>query len=573
MAILRLGERLVRAGVLSEEQLEIALAQQKRDARPLGALVVSLGFGSAKDVSRVVAEMAGTEYVALEERVLDESLAEVVDEGMARERHLVPIERDGSRLTVALVNPLDIITVDKVREATRLDIHVVVSTDTEITEAQDKLYGKVGHRNFDAEIEAALEAVQQGDMAGNRELRPVMSLVENILAEGVRRRATDIHIEPEEHSVRIRYRVDGTLVQGPSLPVELKNSVAARLKIVADLDISESRKPQDGRIRMEVSRRSIDLRMSTMPCVHGENIVLRILEKSNVVRGLESIGMPKDVLENFKALLATHSGMILVTGPTGSGKTTTLYSALTALDATRDKIATLEDPVEYELPMIRQSQIAEKAGFGFAGGLRALLRQDPDIIFVGEMRDLETAEIAVRAALTGHMVMSTLHTTSALGTLPRLMQMGLPVDLLCTSIRGLMAQRLVRVVCASCSEPDEVDPLTWRRLGRPLLEGANLRKGAGCASCSGTGMRGRIGIYELVRMTPAIAEALANHASVPELMRVAAREGTRFLREDGLAKAFAGITTLEEVLRATADIGIEDSESQEAALEEALAHA
>ncbi len=556
MAILRFGERLVRAGVITPEQLETLLVEQRGSDLSIGQLAVRLGFATPEQIAEVLAEMTGLRYESLARRRPDPALAELVDETFARERLLVPIARDGDRLTIALANPLDVVAIDRVRERTGLEVEAVVSSDREIRLFLDELYGRgSGGDRLDDLVEAARRALLDRDEHGGRELGPVRELVEELLREAVRRRATDVHVEPEERGVRVRYRVDGVLVPAVTLPADLRATVTARLKILADLDISESRLPQDGRIRMELEGRTIDLRVSTIPCVHGENVVLRLLDKANVVKGLDRLGMPPGVLERFQALLATRTGMILVTGPTGSGKTTTLYSAIASLDAERSKIATLEDPVEYELPLVRQSQVHEKAGFTFAAGLRALLRQDPDVIFVGEMRDAETASIAVRAALTGHLVLSTLHTTSSLATLARLAQMGVPQDLVITSVRGILAQRLVRVVCDSCAEEDHPDPMVLRRLGLGPgdLDGATLRRGAGCARCNGTGFRGRTGLYELVVMSPRLADAFASGAPPGELAGIAAAEGTRFLRDDGLARAFAGITTLEEVLRATAD--------------------
>jgi len=556
MAILRFGERLVRAGVITPEQLETLLEEQRATDASLGELAVRLGFATPEQIAEVLAEMTGLPYESLARRRPDPALADLVDEEFARQRQLVPVARDGNRLTVALANPLDVVAIDTIRERTGLDVEAVVSSEREIRAFQDELYGRPddGDR-FHELVEAARRAVVERDERGGRELGPVRELVEELLREAIRRRATDVHVEPEEHGVRVRYRVDGMLVPAVTLPPDLRATVTARLKILADLDISESRLPQDGRIRMELEGRKIDRRGSTIPCVHGENVVLRLLDKANVVKGLDRLGMAAEDLDRFRSLLATQAGMILVTGPTGSGKTTTLYSAIASLDAERFKIATLEDPVEYELPLVRQSQVHEKAGFTFAAGLRALLRQDPDIIFVGEMRDPETASIAVRAALTGHLVLSTLHTTSALSTLARLAQMGIPQDLVITSVRGILAQRLVRIVCETCAEDVAPDPVLVRRLGlSPAdLEGARLRRGRGCARCNGTGFRGRTGLYELVVMTPELADAFAAGAPPGELARIAAASGTRFLRDDGLAKARAGITTLGEVLRATAD--------------------
>ncbi len=556
MAILRFGERLVRAGVITPEQLEALLAEQRGSDLSIGQLAVRLGFATPEQIAEVLAEMTGLRYESLARRHPDPALAGLVDEEFARQRQLVPVARDGNRLTVALANPLDVVAIDAVRELTGLEVEAIVSSDREIRAFQDELYGRPdGTDRFAELVEAARRALLDRDERGGRELGPVRELVEELLREAVRRRATDIHVEPEERGVRIRYRVDGMLVPAITLPSDLRATVTARLKILADLDISESRLPQDGRIRMDLEGRTIDLRVSTIPCVHGENVVLRLLDKANVVKGLDRLGMASVDLDRFRSLLATQAGMILVTGPTGSGKTTTLYSAIASLDAERFKIATLEDPVEYELPLVRQSQVHEKAGFTFAAGLRALLRQDPDIIFVGEMRDPETASIAVRAALTGHLVLSTLHTTSALSTLARLAQMGIPQDLVITSVRGILAQRLVRLVCEACAEDDDPDPMVLRRLGLAAtdLAGATLRRGRGCARCNGTGFRGRTGLYELIVMTPDLADAFATGAAPGELARIAAAGGTRFLRDDGLEKARAGLTTLEEVLRATAD--------------------
>ena len=550
------GERLLSSGTITSEQLQIALAEQRRSHRLLGELVSELGFATPEQVARVVAEIADARYVSLAGMELDRSLRELVDEPFARKRRLVPLAVEGRLLTVAMVNPLDIVAVDQLREKSGLDIDIMASSEPEVTNAQDALYGSEARgASLEQLVEEASKAVSISRDAGERELGPVIQLVGRLLSEAVRLRATDIHVEPEEHVVRVRYRVDGILRSGLSLTNDLKSSVTVRLKILAGMDISESRLPQDGRIRITTGQRAYDLRVSTMPTVHGENVVLRVLDKQNLVRGLDVL-MSERELKYLRPMLATQSGMILVTGPTGAGKTTTLYSAISSLDASRHKIATLEDPVEYELPLIRQSQIHEKAGFGFVEGLRALLRQDPDIVFVGEMRDPETASIAVRAALTGHLVLSTLHTTSALGTLTRLTQMGIPTDLLMTSLRGILAQRLVRLNCQACEAPSNPDPVLLRRLGIAPEDAPGLKQGSGCRVCFDTGYRGRTGLYELVRVTPRLADALAMGRSLTELARIAAADGTRFLRQHGLDKARAGLTTLEEVLKATADAPI-----------------
>lgn len=564
MAAKNFGDLLLQSGAITAEQLAIAVAEQKRNHRLLGELVTELGFASPQQVARVVARMADARYLELGPGDVPPELGSVVDETLARRHVLVPVAREGRLLTVAMANPLDIVAVDRLRATTGHDVEIVVASEPEVQESIERLYGgEDGERTLDELVETARKAVSNEQEKETRELTPVIELVERLLAEATRRRATDIHIEPEEHVVRIRYRVDGVLLAGVSLTRDLKSSVTARVKILAGLDISETRLPQDGRIRIRLGHRTLDLRVSTMPTVHGENVVLRVLDKSSLVQGLASI-MPPREQEALEGLLATQTGMILVTGPTGSGKTTTLYSAISALDSSRYKIATLEDPVEYELPLIRQSQINEKTGFGFAEGLRALLRQDPDIVFVGEMRDKTTSSIAVRAALTGHLVLSTLHTTSALGTLTRLAQMGIAPDLLITSVRGILAQRLVRVVCSGCAVPDTPAPGLLDRFGSGAsAPGAVWKRGAGCARCSDTGFKGRRGLYELVRMTPELADAFVRHAPMSELAVIAAASGTRFLREAGIELARSGVTTLSEVLKATADAPIPTAAARE----------
>lgn len=561
MAGRTIGDVLIEAGAVTPEQLRLALSEQKRCHKQLGELVVDLGFATHAQLSQALAVLANARYMPLATVEPDPSLGELIDLQFATQRRLVPIALDGRLLTIAVVNPLDIVAVDHVRERTGLDVEIVVATEQDIATVQGRLYRAEDTREaLDQLIETSERAVT-GEQDSN-ELAPVIRLVEALIEEAVRQRATDIHFEPEARVVRIRCRVDGVLLTLASLPLALRSAATARLKILAGLDISESRLPQDGRIQIPIGRRRFDMRVSTIPTVHGENVVLRVLDKTNLVKGLDALGMGEGELEALKQLLATQSGMVLVTGPTGSGKTTTLYSSLTTLDASRYKVATLEDPVEYELPLIRQCQVQEKIGFGFAEGLRSLLRQDPDVIFVGEMRDTETAGIAVRAALTGHLVLSTLHTTCSIGTLNRLVQMEIPKDLIATSLRGVLAQRLVRRVCSNCAEPAAPDPVLFRRLGLSPDATGNWRVGRGCERCSNTGYLGRTGVYELVRMTPRLSDAFAVGRPLGELTAIAAAEGTRFLRTHGMELAAAGTTTLEEVRRATADIATDDAPTE-----------
>ena len=379
---------------------------------------------------------------------------------------------------------------------------------------------------------------------------PVIRLVDSLIGRGIQEGATDIHVEPEERLVRNRYRVDGILRQGPDIPKELQGAVIARLKVMGNLDIAENRLPQDGRISFQFGGRGIDIRISTFPTVQGENLVLRILDRAKLVLGLEQLGFSPDQLTFFRRILQSPNGIILVTGPTGSGKTTTLYSAMSNLNAEEKNILTIEDPVEYEIPGIRQSQVNVKAGLTFGASLRHMLRQDPDVIMVGEMRDEETTDIAIRAALTGHLVFSTLHTNDAAGAIPRLADMGAPPFLLSSALLLVVAQRLVRTICVSCKEEAEPDPALLKRLGLQGKEDQlKFFQGKGCDKCGFTGYRGRIGIFELLQMTPEMSPLILERVDSHTIQRAARAQGMRTLMEDGIRKALRGRTTLEEVAR------------------------
>jgi type IV pilus assembly protein PilB len=455
-----------------------------------------------------------------------------------------------------MANPLDIITIDEVRRMSKGPVEVVGATQSEVLEALDRAYGVGVGAAWNEIVEHSLRHVMGRRGAGGTETDvaqepPVIRLVESLVTRGIQEGATDIHVEPEERLVRNRFRVDGVLRQGPDVPKELQGAVIARLKVMANLDIAENRLPQDGRIDFQFGGRQIDIRVSTFPTIRGENLVLRILDRAKLVLGLEQLGFTPDHLTFFKRVLQNPNGIILVTGPTGSGKTTTLYSAMSYLNAEERNIITIEDPVEYEIQGIRQSQINVKAGLTFANGLRHILRQDPDVIMVGEMRDDETVDVAIRAALTGHLVFSTLHTNDAAGAVPRLTDMGVAPFLLASALLLVVSQRLVRSICNSCKEEAESDPVLLRRLGLQADGGDQLKfyRGKGCDKCGNTGYRGRIGIFELLRVGPEMTPLILEKADSGSIQRAARAQGMRTMLEDGIRKALRGGTTLEEVAR------------------------
>lgn len=551
-----LGQRLIEAGLINETQLQTALREQQRTKEYLGKILIRLGYASEQAVAAALAAQARVKYVDLGQYALQPEATQLVPENFARQHHLVPISYAGKVLVVAMANPLDIITMDELRRMSKGPVEVVGAAESEILEALDRAYGAGAGAGWNEVVEQSLRQVvgRRGGAGGGeseaaQEL-PVIRLVESLIVQAVQEGATDIHVEPEDRLVRNRYRVDGILRQGPDVPKELQGAVIARLKVMANMDIAESRLPQDGRIEFQFGGRQIDLRVSTFPTIRGENLVLRILDKAKLVLGMEQLGFSPDHLTLFKRVLQNPNGIIMVTGPTGSGKTTTLYSALSYLNADERNIMTVEDPVEYEIPGIRQSQVNVRAGLTFANGLRSILRQDPDVIMVGEMRDEETVDIAVRAALTGHMVFTTLHTNDASGAIPRLIDMGAPPFLLSSALLLVVGQRLVRTICISCKEEDEPDAALLRRLGLDTKEGQlKFFKGKGCDKCGFTGYRGRIGIYELLRVSQELNPLIMEKADSGAIQRAARAQGMRTMPEDGIRKALRGITSIEEVAR------------------------
>ena len=548
-----LGELLVARGVLTKDQLGIALKEQGRTGKRMGEVLVSLGFCSEDDISRVVAGQAGVEMIDLSQTKADPSALELIDEEFAKQNKLVPVSLEQDNLVVAMDSTLDVMLIDKLQSKTGKFIEIVQATESDILQAIDRFYG--GETSEDDTIEQlslqAEQAEREGEEAAEGE-SPVVKLVDQLLLKGVKLGSTDIHIEPDENTVRTRFRVDGILHQGPALPKSLQSTLIARLKVMSNINISESRLPQDGRFRFYMGKRQIDLRLSTLPTIHGENVVMRLLDKGKMLLSLDKLGLTPRNLELFQNAISRPNGVILVTGPTGSGKTTTLYSALSYINNSDRKIVTLEDPVEYEIPLIRQAQINVRAGFTYAAGMRSILRQDPDVILVGEVRDAETAEIAVQAAMTGHLVFSTLHTNDSAGAFPRLIDMGIESFLVSSSVICVVSQRLIRKICPKCKVEYQPTHEDLHKLGLDNKDRKyKFYEGKGCDYCNSTGYLGRCAIYEILHVSPRIEKLILERADGPEIKKTAVEEGMMTLLHDALVKAVNGQTSIQEVLRVT----------------------
>ncbi|MEE9558909.1 MAG: ATPase, T2SS/T4P/T4SS family [Candidatus Brocadiales bacterium] len=562
-----LGERLIEKGLITEEQLEVALREQSSTGTLVGEVLHNLGFVSQEAITETLAQDAGVEWVKLGECEIPDDAIELVPEDFARRHKLVPISIDNGTLKVAMANIFNVAAVDELQDITKHYVEVVACTEKDAGEALNRCYGaegsmveegpllEEGGESLESLIEHNIRLAEtQTSAEGAKEdvsvVAPIIRLMDLLITYAAKQGATDLHIEPDEKLIRSRYRIDGILHQGPSIPNSLLSSLTVRIKIMSGMNISESRVPQDGRIKFLMGKKVIDIRVSSFPTTFGETMALRLLDKEKLVQGLEALGFSHKNLELFKKAIQKPHGIILATGPTGSGKTTTLYTTLTYLNSLEKKIITVEDPVEYELPIIRQSQVNPKAGLTFAVGLRAILRQDPDIVFVGEVRDSETAEMAVRAALTGHLVFSTLHTNDAVGAIPRLLDMGVESFLLASSLTAVIAQRLARTICKRCKEETDPDPVLVKRLGsEEITSGIKLYHGKGCSYCRGTGYRGRIAVIELLNITPEIRNLIIQRADSNMIQTTAVKQGFKTLREDGIEKVAQGITTVEELLR------------------------
>jgi len=564
----KLGEILIRAGVLTEEQLQKALRVQQAEGGRLGEVLVRLGMVQEPDLMVAIGQQMGIPYASLASGLLspsrEQALEQLIPAHFARQHVLLPISRNLNSLTIAFADPLDLITMDNLTKMTRCQINPIVATRTDLMKAIEQFYGgdKLLQEAIDRSYEPGMaeespplledesehETLNLDQLKAEAEEAPVVRLVDLIIRQAIKERASDVHIEPQKDRLVLRYRIDGVLheISPPARHFHLP--MVSRLKILSRLDIAEKRLPQDGSFMMAMDGRQIDFRISTIPSIYGERVVLRILDKSSILLDLSQLGFDASSLAEFRRAVRVPYGLILVTGPTGSGKTTTLYGALNEIRAPEKNILTIEDPVEYRIDSISQVQIKPMIGLTFAAGLRAFLRQDPDIIMVGEVRDLETAEICVRAALTGHLVLSTIHTNDAPSAVTRLVDIGVAPFLLSSTISLVVAQRLVRKLCPACKEAYEPSPELRRRLGRSGDQEQLLYRPKGCESCGQTGYYGRTAVFEVMTMTTELRDIIAKGSSAHTLRDVASKGGLVTLWEAGVAKVLDGTTSLEELM-------------------------
>jgi len=551
-----LGEILVQEGLTTSDVVQRGLARAQTSGERIGEALVALGAVTEDDVLRALSLQQDLPYLWREEFPSSVPMLKNVSAKYLRQVRVCPISVDGNVLTVASADPLNTLVTDELRQATGLNVKVVISAAAAITEAIDRTY-----EGASSPLQRIVEGMDDdGDAGGDEDLNhlrdmafeaPVVRLVNLLVENAISAEASDIHIEPFEDTLRIRYRIDGVLYEQEAPPRRLQAAVTSRIKIMAEMNIAERRLPQDGRIRVTLHGQRVDIRVSTMPTVHGESIVMRLLQRASVFHPLEQLGFPADLLKRFQALIKRPHGILLVTGPTGSGKTTTLYAALDKINSPGVKILTVEDPVEYQLKGVNQIAVKPKIGLTFAQGLRHIVRQDPDVILVGEIRDLETAEIAIQASLTGHLVFSTLHTNDAPGAITRLQDMGVEGYLVASVLEGVLAQRLVRRICPACRVPDTPSQADLDALGIEAPPGTELFRGKGCDECRGTGYRGRSGIYELFTIDEDARSLILRHASTRDIRQHAIQRGMVTLRMDGYKRACEGVTTIEEILRVT----------------------
>ena len=549
-----IGQLLIAKGVISEDQLRIATQEQSKSPQPLGRLLVRLGFLSEATIRDVLSENLGQETVDLATVIVDSAAVTLIPKEVARRYQLVPISVDtGSKnLTLAIADPDNIIALDQVRALLKDEYRLItlLASESDILRAIDQYYG------FELSIDGILHEIEPGEMEHqglqqgvNEFSQPVVRLIDALLTEAVQQNASDIHFEPENSFLRIRYRVDGVLRQVRSLHKSFWPAMVVRLKVMSGMNIAETRAPQDGRISLRLSGRPIDFRVASHPTSYGENLVLRILDRQKGLVPINQLGLDESALTLLLSIIAKPEGIVLVTGPTGSGKTTTLYSILSHVNTESVNIMTLEDPVEYPIPLIRQSSVNEAAKLDFASGIRSLMRQDPDIILVGEIRDHPTAEMALRAAMTGHQVYSTLHTNSAIGAIPRLLDIGILPDILAGNIIGVMAQRLIRVLCRHCKYPYQPDAAERKLLGLHHNEEVTLYRAAGCDICHHQGYAGRQAIMEILKMDSELDDLISRRASIRDIKQAALASGFRPLAQDGIRRILQGITSVAEVMR------------------------
>jgi type IV pilus assembly protein PilB len=558
----RLGELLVRKSVITEEQLENALDHQRNNGGRLGQALIKLDFLKESDLTYFLSMQYNVPTIDISEYEIDPEVIKLVPTDIVEKYRVIPVEKTDSALMVAVEDPSNIFAIDDVKFLTGLNVEIFVASDSSIRSAIDKYYDSFqslsdSMSDFDdsgVDFVRDEEEVDLNELERATEDAPVVKLVNLILTDAIKKGASDIHIEPFEKSLRVRLRIDGVLYEIMKPPMRMRAAMVSRLKIMSKLDIAERRLPQDGRIKMKMGRgREMDFRVSVLPTLFGEKVVLRLLDKSNLQLDMTKLGFEEKPLKDFKDSINKPFGMVLVTGPTGSGKTTTLYSALSELNKISENISTAEDPVEFNLYGINQVQMHEEIGLTFANALRSFLRQDPDIIMVGEIRDFETAEISIKAALTGHLVLSTLHTNDAPSTVNRLLNMGVEPFLVSSSVNVILAQRLARKICQECKEQIEVPSQTLIELEVPEEEISDFtcHHGKGCDKCSNTGYKGRVALYEVMPISEELKELILNGDSASEIKKTAKRSGMKTLRQSGITKLKEGITTVEEVLRTT----------------------
>jgi type IV pilus assembly protein PilB len=566
----RLGDLLVKEKVITPDQLDQALKMQKESGTRLGSILVKLGFLSDEDVTNFLSRQYGVPAINLTFFEIDSTVVKLIPYETAKRYQILPLSRVGSSLTIAMVDPTNVFAMDDIKFMTGFNIEPVVASESSILEGIEKAYGQGDQQEdlesvmaamgegADVELQAEAEEMGLSELERAADEAPIVKLVNLVLTDAVKRGASDIHVEPYEKEYRVRFRIDGMLQTIMNPPSKLKDAITSRIKIMAKLDISEKRLPQDGRIMLKVNlggrKKQLDYRVSTLPTLWGEKIVMRLLDKENLRLDMTKLGFEQESLDKFEKAILKPYGMVLVTGPTGSGKTNTLYSAISRLNQPDTNIMTAEDPVEFQLAGVNQVQMKESIGLNFAAALRSFLRQDPNIILVGEIRDFETAEIAIKASLTGHLVLSTLHTNGAPETISRLMNMGIEPFLVATSVHMIVAQRLVRRVCADCKEAQDLPVQALIEAGYTPEEAKTVKvyKGKGCGVCNNSGYKGRCGLYEVMEVDDQLRELILVGASALELKKKAIECGMITLRRSGLIKAMTGQTTLEEVARETA---------------------
>jgi len=568
----RIGEMLVSAGKVSSDQLEQALEQQQKAGGRLGTHLVKLGFLEDDELVEFLSQRYGVPAINLAEVEIDETIIKIIPPDVSRKYTILPVSKAGARLTIAMVDPTNVFAMDDIKFMTGYNVEPVVASEAALREAIDKYYGSTHSIELkkvmeditdtddtDVEVLDEDDDIDLAELEQQSEEAPVVRLVNIILTDAIKRGASDIHIEPYEKEYRVRYRIDGILYEMMRPPIKLREAITSRVKIMAKLDIAEKRLPQDGRIKIKTKLgnkyKDLDYRVSVLPAIFGEKIVLRLLDKDNLMLDMTKLGFEAESLRRFEQAIFRPYGMVLVTGPTGSGKTNTLYSALQRINTPEVNIMTAEDPVEFNLTGINQVQMKEQIGLNFAATLRSFLRQDPDIVLVGEIRDFETAEVAIKAAMTGHLVLSTLHTNDAPSSINRLMNMGIEPFLVASSVHMIVAQRLVRRICSSCKEPFEVPNQALSTLGfkKDEIKSLQLFRGRGCDLCSGTGYKGRVGLYEVMDIDEQVRDLILTGASAYELREKAHDAGMISLRMSGLQKIRDGVTTLDEVMRETVD--------------------